>query len=337
MSTPPLQVSVAMCTHNGELFIGAQIRSILYQTLPPNEVVLSDDASIDGTVAIAQQEFDDFQEAHPDSCMEFRIVRNPEALGVTGNFTQALSLTRCELIALSDQDDVWDLDRLRQVAEIFIARPSLDLLHGNARLIDGDGKSIGSSLFEALEVDRTLLTEIHQGRAISLLMRRNLVTGATTVLRRKLLADALPIPDGWVHDEWLGIVAAATGEIDVVEASLIQYRQHTGNQIGARQFSIGGKIRRMVEPGSERSRRLLTRAEGLAKRFSEGRPVVSDMIVSAAHRKLAHEEFRNSLPTPNWARVLPLLRECRSGRYAEFGRGALDIARDLLQPLRRLG
>ena len=37
-------VSVALCTHNGARFLEEQIRSICAQTLPPDEVVLSDDA-----------------------------------------------------------------------------------------------------------------------------------------------------------------------------------------------------------------------------------------------------------------------------------------------------
>ena len=44
----PLEVSVALCTHNGARFLREQVRSICLQTLPPVEIVLSDDASGDG-------------------------------------------------------------------------------------------------------------------------------------------------------------------------------------------------------------------------------------------------------------------------------------------------
>ena len=55
MNTTPgagLSVSVALCTHNGERFVAEQVQSILTQTYPPVEIVLSDDASTDETVAV---------------------------------------------------------------------------------------------------------------------------------------------------------------------------------------------------------------------------------------------------------------------------------------------
>lgn len=77
-------------------------------------------------------------------------------------------------------------------------------------------------------------------------LRRNLVTGATTVFRRSLLEHALPLPVEWVHDEWLGIIASAIGRVDLLEQPLIDYRQHESNQIGARRDTFEAKVRKAL-------------------------------------------------------------------------------------------
>ena len=60
----PLSVSVALCTRNGAEFLGEQLDSILNQTMPPAQLVLSDDDSTDGTfdpegVAVLKKSFID--------------------------------------------------------------------------------------------------------------------------------------------------------------------------------------------------------------------------------------------------------------------------------------
>lgn len=330
------RVSVAICTRNGEQYIGEQLRSILAQSLVPDEIVLSDDASTDRTLAKAQAAFDEHLRSSPSSTVQFRVLNNAPALGVTANFERAMLNTTGDLIALSDQDDVWERERLARIVEIFSSRAELDLLHGDATLIDSVGLPIEGSLFDALEVSAEDRSAIHRGHAFPILMRRNVVTGATVVLRRRLLLRAVPFPEGWLHDEWVGMVAAASGQLDVIDERLIRYRQHGGNQIGAVRLSALGKVRRMLEPGSERTRRLVIRATALAERFSRGQPPVPAEYVLAAREKLAHERFRSSLSRRRIARLLPLFREWRSGRYSDFGRGIADVFRDALQPLNSL-
>ena len=45
-------VSVVMCTYNGERFLREQMDSILAQTYPIHEIIISDDCSTDGTIDI---------------------------------------------------------------------------------------------------------------------------------------------------------------------------------------------------------------------------------------------------------------------------------------------
>jgi glycosyltransferase involved in cell wall biosynthesis len=324
-------ISVALCTHNGARFIGEQVRSICMQTLPPDEIVLSDDSSSDNCIEVAQATLEACMAERPGLSIPLRVIRNATALRVTKNFEQAVSACTGDLIALSDQDDVWHPERLARMAEEFAKRPDLLLLHTDARLVDGERRDLGQSLFHALEVERFELEWIHTGRAFDVFLRRNLVTGATTVFRRALLAHALPFPKEWVHDEWMAIVAAATGRVDVIEEALIEYRQHGGNQIGARRDSFMGKVRKaLASRGTTHVTRAL-KAEQLLERLLSLGDLVAAETIGKLRDKLEHQRFRAALPPSRIARCLPVLREALTGRYNKFGRGARGVVRDLFE------
>jgi glycosyltransferase involved in cell wall biosynthesis len=329
--TRDLTISVALCTHNGEKFLKDQLLSILNQTTPPREIVLSDDASTDGTVRVASSILADHRRLHPE--LEVLLLQNPTPLGVAKNFEQAILACTSNLVALCDQDDIWAAEKLKRMAGIFAARPGLMLLHSDARLIDEAGATLPGTLFGALEVSSEALSAIHAGGAFKALLRRNLVTGATAVIRKDLADIAAPFPEAWLHDEWLAMAASVVGELDVVEDTLIAYRQHGTNQIGAVKLSFVNKFGRMIEPGTQRNRRLLARATSLANRFETMRGRVAAPQLAAVRDKLRHEQVRASLPSSRPRRVVPVIRELTTGRYALYGRGVSDAARDLSQPL----
>lgn len=327
----PLSVSVAMCTRNGERYIEEQLRSILDQSVLPSQIVVSDDASNDRTDTLVSTTITTWRISHPEAAIDVVRLHNPRALGVAENFARAIAACSNELVALSDQDDVWPPDRLERMIGVFEARPSLLLLHTDATLIEADGRDIGQSLFGSLGIGSATRRAVHSGHAFEVLMRRNIVTGATTVFRRRVADLAAPFPQGWIHDEWLAIVAAIAGEVDLLEEDLLRYRQHGANEIGARRLGLYDLAGRMVEHGATRNRRLLLRTEQLATRITS--LPASDGQLSAVSEKLAHERLRSTLSRNRVARLLPILRELATGRYGAFGRGLTDAARDLLQPL----
>jgi glycosyltransferase involved in cell wall biosynthesis len=322
---PEPRVSVALCTHNGARFVREQVESILAQSRPPFEIVLSDDASTDDTVGIVTALVE-------GSGIRLTVLANPVALGVTRNFEQAVAACTGDLVALCDQDDVWHERRLEVMTALFSERPGLLLAAGDARLVDERGVPLEHSLFEGLEISPAEFAGMRGGRAFATLLHRNLVTGATTVLRRSLAEAAVPFPEAWVHDEWLASVGAAIGEIALVPDRLVDYRQHGSNQIGVARLSPVGKLRRVLEPRAGRNARLVARAEALVARLEAPGVVVHPGVLDGARGKLAHERMRSSLPAARLARVLPVLREWRGRGYALYGRGTADAARDLLQP-----
>ena len=326
---PPQRVSVALCTCNGSRFIAEQVESICRQTLPAAEIVLRDDASDDDTVARAREAWERCRAERPEATPELRIEVRARRLGVTNNFASALVDCHGDLIALSDQDDRWHPDRLERLVGRMEAQPATLLLHGNARMVDADGQWLGNTLFDALVVSDSELLKISQGRAFEVLLDRNLVTGAATIFRRSLLAAALPTPAHWVHDEWLGAIAAALGGVDVELAPLLDYRQHGGNQIGARRENLWEAIRRATkERGDWHTHRLL-RAQELEARLAQ--LSVSAPVLDAVREKVAHHRTRAAFPAGRVRRPLPILREWSTGRYRRFGRGLRGVIKDLLE------
>src|ERR1700744_5947505 len=89
--------SVVLAAYQGEQFIGEQLDSILPQLAPDDEIVVSDDASTDGTLAVVAQRRDP----------RIRILAHDTRVGYVANFQRAIAASRGDSIYFSDQDDVW--------------------------------------------------------------------------------------------------------------------------------------------------------------------------------------------------------------------------------------
>lgn len=323
------RVSVALCTCNGSRFVAEQVESICRQTLPAAEIVLRDDASEDDTVARARAAWEHCRVERPGAAPELRIAVHSRRLGVAKNFASAMVACGAELIALSDQDDRWHPDRLERLVARMDAQPATLLLHGNARMVDAGGQWLGSTLFDALAVSDFEFRAISGGRAFEILLGRNLVTGAATIFRRSLLDAALPIPAHWIHDEWLGAIAAALGALDVETTPLLDYRQHGGNQIGAQRERLSDAIGQALMARGDWHTHRLARAQELEARLAQ--LSVAGPAMEAVREKVAHHRARAALPSARARRPLPILREWTTGRYRRFGRGLRGVIKDLLE------
>lgn len=318
------RVSVALCTYNGGRFIAEQLESILDQD-EVLEVVISDDGSTDDTLEQVQGVVD-----RRGAASTVRVIRGG-GLGVTANFEHAVRACRGELIALSDQDDVWLPGRLAAQVGSLDAAPGAALLFADAELIDAEGVPLGATLFERLEVGPALLAAVASPRGFDQLLRRNIATGATVVFRRALLDQTLPFPREWVHDEWLAIVAAATSGVIPLDRPVTAYRQHGANEIGVAEPTLRHKIRRVLQPRGDRNRGLAARTSVLARRLEV--LGIRGEALAAARAKAGFERFRAQLPANRLRRIAPVIVRAASGDYRRYAsQGAMDIVRDLLQP-----
>lgn len=151
-------------------------------------------------------------------------------VGSSLNFARVLARAPRDVAAimLADQDDVWDVDKAtRSIATLAEGHA---LVHGDATLIDADGALLPGTLFSLEGRDPTRTSQPD-------LIVVNVVTGCTIAMRPDLLAAALPFPEivgrSIHHDLWLALCAAGTGDIGLVPGTLLAYRQHHDNVVGA--------------------------------------------------------------------------------------------------------
>lgn len=320
-----LSVSVALCTYQGARYLHEQLESLLAQTRLPDEIIAFDDASNDGTLA----QLNAFAERAAERGIRISISRNASNLGYVKNFTQALLATRCELVFLCDQDDVWHQDKLSRFVEEFVQRPALLMLHSDADLVDANGVSMQNTLFNAFEVSRSELDAIHRGDAFEVLFKRNVATGATMAIRRSVIEKGFEVPQGWIHDEWLAMVAATQGCVDCLESATIDYRQHGNNQVGARTRGI---IERITGGGISRAEfmaRMLMRTQSLMEQATAGSIQLSEEAMQMLAERLKHAQLRAHLPAGIAARTGAVLKEYASGRYVRFSNGIRSVLTDL--------
>lgn len=320
-----LKLSVVLCTYNGEAFLGEQLDSLLAQTRLPDEIVVGDDGSIDGTVALLES----FVTRAGQCGVDARLVRQRVNLGFVGNFSATMRAATGDLLFLCDQDDVWSSRKLEVMERRFIDESDLLLLSTSARLVDGRGEDLGLSLFDALELEPWELSLLHDGKAFDVLLRRSLATGATVGFRRALVDCALPVGRGWIHDEWLAIVASSIGRMDALEDTLIDYRQHGRNQVGMRKRGLRDKWQDLV-----RSRRTQFEAEIRRLDALESHLRGMDGIVCAEQVSLRRQHFiaRVALgQRPRLLRGAAILREAGAGNYRRYGTGLRSLMRDFLR------
>ena len=124
-----------MSTYNGEKFIYKQLESILNQTMLPDEVIICDDCSVDGTVEIIK----DFIEEH-ELGEKWILYQNQENKGYPGNFYYTMGLCNGDVVFLADQDDLWTEDKIESMYTMITGESDIALLASRWGIIDAEGK-----------------------------------------------------------------------------------------------------------------------------------------------------------------------------------------------------
>lgn len=321
-----LTCGVAICTYNGMPYLEQQLRSLLAQQRMPDQLVIFDDNSNDGT-------WEFLQSWVVGVSIPVTLHQNTIRQGVVKNFEAVVRALNTDLIFLCDQDDVWLPNKIDLMAKVFESDPNVLLVHTDAQLVDADAHDLNTSLFKALGLSRQERDLVQAGDAFLVLCGRNLVTGATAAFRRSLLEMALPFPPCWLHDEWLAILAAATGRVTLLDAQTIQYRQHGRNVVGMQVPSFWRNMQRFwnllrLSAGDFQAKRV-ERSITLLDRL-EIKPEVPQEYLGVARDALAHARFRSSLPLNSARRIWVVLRESRTGRYQQFSSGFRGMLRDML-------
>lgn len=249
-----VRIVVLLPLYNGARFLRPQLDSIVAQS-HTNWVILSrDDGSSDDSPAIMAE----YAARYPQ---QIRLLQDDQGnLGARACFSllmeQGLRLTGTEAgsdaqgvttyFALADQDDIWHPQKLRRLIDAMQALEQGDaatpaLVHGDLRVVDQDGAEIAPSMavYQGLRPERDSLS----AQLIS-----NTVTGCTALMNRALVERATPVPaEAIMHDWWISLVASAFGKRQYLCESLVDYRQHGNNTIGAKEWTERHRYR--MKPG----------------------------------------------------------------------------------------
>jgi hypothetical protein len=329
-----LRVSIAMCTYQGERFLPEQLDSIAGQTRLPDEMVVCDDGSTDGTVGLLES-------FAADAGFPVKVIRNERNLGSTKNFEQAIGAVSGDVIALSDQDDVWHAGKLATIEEALEADQGASAVFTDADLIDDASRSTGYGLWDTIGFTRELRRRVASGDAVPQLLVGNVVTGAALAFRSSFRDLVLPIPQGWVQDAWIGLLLAAAGRLLPLDDSLIRYRVHQAQQIGVpparsrldmfrHRMQLGRRALKQERPvlmaQAEAFSQAAERLRSMADRYPCPPGVLEDI-----EEKVRHFRVRGAmLEDPHrWRSVS---REWSAGAYGRYSHGAISAAKDLLLP-----
>lgn len=239
-------ISIVMATYNGEKYLREQVDSLLAQNYPSLEFVFVDDASSDASFAILQE-----YALHDP---RIHLVANPVNQGLLATFETGIRAAKGALIALSDQDDVWMPEKISLLAG---AIGSHSLIYADSALTDAAGAVTGKFSDRNHLCDYpTALHYVFGTKAM----------GHAMLFKREIIDIALPFPDYVGHDYVLGFAAAARKGVAYFPATLVNYRQHSNNTMGA-DLSKGKKNYTTRE---ERNARIVKRLHLLAERCPAG-------------------------------------------------------------------
>lgn len=211
-----MTISVVIPCLNAEQFLGEAIESALSQSLQPDEIVVVDDGSTDGSADVAAS-----------FGSKVRVVQGPRS-GVGAARQAAVTAARGDLVAILDADDIWESDKLKyQVAQF--ADPSIGLVYCRARRFDRLGLS-----------NKGIPVRLQEGEVFEHLYMRNFVVSPSMVVaRRSALIEAggfdSDLRNAEDVDLWLRVALRWRFAAD--PRPLCRYRSHD-NQLSALRANV---------------------------------------------------------------------------------------------------
>jgi len=202
-------ISVCLTTYNGAKHVKEQIDSILTQLGENDELIVSDDCSIDATISIISSMNDE----------RIKVFMNEKNIGYTRNFERTLSLARGDIIFLSDQDDVWCQNKIKTYLHYF---DDYDIIVSDAMLINEEGNLLNDSFFSQRNPQKTIFGNLLKFGYL----------GCCMAFKREILMKALPFPSNsnlCTHDNWLFLIGCCFFKYKILEEKLLLYRRHINN------------------------------------------------------------------------------------------------------------
>jgi glycosyltransferase involved in cell wall biosynthesis len=218
-----VKISVVLSSFNGAQFIEEQINSIIEQSMLPNEIIVCDDGSTDGTIEILKN----FEAKNA-----IKLFLNPKNIGITANFKKGVSLTNpANYIAFCDQDDIWLPNKLSSNWNTMLKMESLQnnqklpfLVYSDLKFINQNGVELNPSFYNHIGLDKF-------EHCFDTALFGSLLLGCTIFINPVMRSHFLAMPDSkiYYHDAWLALLGWGIGKVAFINDPLVKYRLHSNN------------------------------------------------------------------------------------------------------------
>jgi glycosyltransferase involved in cell wall biosynthesis len=238
------RTDILLATYNGAKYLPALIQSIEAQEDRDYRVLVRDDGSNDGTLAIIRA-----WQAR-DKARVALVETDVPAGGAAANFARLMAISDAPYVLFADQDDLWRPAKVGATVAALVqaeAKRGADiplLAFCDLAVVDAAGGIINPSFRHFQGMDAVA------GAAFHRLLTENVVTGCAMGINRAACRIGHDVPpEALMHDWWLALVCAGRGEIITMPECLIDYRQHGNNAVGAKPWSAADAIRDKIRSG----------------------------------------------------------------------------------------
>ena len=284
-------ISAVLAVYNDEDYVAEALEAILGQSHAPEEVIVVDDGSTDGTPEVLAR----FRR-------KIRVVRQRNG-GHAAGFNRAFREARCDYIARCDSDDIWESDKLARQVEALRAHPDVDILCGAARTF-GRSEQLFASAPGSGVLDRRSFAR--------LLYRRNRICVSSVMIRRSCFERLGPFTEELISEDYeYWMRALKRGAIFFYDPhTLVKYRLHDANMSSNRVRNNRAMLLAHRWHADLPEDRVLVRAVFAADHFTLGRLLVDEERSAEARREfVASLRQRPGLRALAWA-LLTSMPDC---------------------------
>ena len=298
-----MKTSVLISTYNGEAFIEEQLASLLEQTVQPDEVLIVDDCSTDGTYAKIQAFL------AKNRLGGWKLSQNEHNRGFRANFRALAEAATGNFVFFCDQDDVWGKRKIEACLDVMTCRPDINLLCTD--YICSSNQPEEESLSPVAPLGNRNIEEIHPHKG-----KPYIWLGCAMAVRASFIREILPYWAGdWAHDECVWCMAEASSSSAILHETHLWHRVHGGNATGMK-----------VHEKSHRVALITEKAKGYAEtaRFCREKGIGGEalrLFTGLSECESARAEF---LQNPTVVKAALLLRHL--GYYLEAKSYLVDVA-----------
>jgi glycosyltransferase involved in cell wall biosynthesis len=287
-------VDILLATYNGEKYLREQLDSLLAQTYQDFRIVIRDDGSTDATMDIIKE----YLIRHGEKIV---LIRDDRKCGSPAkNFMELMKHTRADYIMFCDQDDVWLPDKVQKMLVRMQAEEKSSADGAEPILLFTDYYVVDADL-KVMDVPEDSLQIAKHFHSFNRLLVQNYITGCTCMINKTACLLAGEYDERiLMHDWWVALYVSAMGHIVHFPEKLMYYRQHGGNDVGAKNVkSFRYRLEKMLDPDTRRSKdNYFAQAELLKERF---RAEMNE------HSTLVLDGFLRIRELPKTARVKALI------------------------------